>query len=340
MSVVSIATHPGYSRSTASSGTPFIDLFSGLGGGTEGASQAGAKPVLAANHWDYAVAVHKANHPEADHLLQDLHLADWTQLPDHSLAIAGPSCKGFTKARGKERAHHDHLRASMWNVVSCAEVHRQEVWVVENVTEVLKWALFPAWKMAMTALGYSIEIHTLNAMDFGCAQDRERVFIVCTRTKSPIGLDLSAWKQAPVAASTVIDWNYKRWSKIRKTNKAGELCRSPKVLAQIKRARRELKTDRFLIPYYGSGSGLTGRCLSRPIGTIVAQDIWAVVDGDRMRMIQPHEARRFMGFPDDYKLIGKRRDKMRALGNAICPPVMRALVEAIAQQTALIKLAA
>lgn len=30
--------------------------------------------------------------------------------------------------------------------------------------------------------------------------------------------------------------------------------------------------ERFVMPYYGSGSGLTGRSLNRPIGTITTLD--------------------------------------------------------------------
>ena len=35
--------------------------------------------------------------------------------------------------------------------------------------------------------------------------------------------------------------------------------RSQATLNRIARGRAQLKTDTFLIPYYGSGSGLTGR---------------------------------------------------------------------------------
>lgn len=48
--------------------------------------------------------------------------------------------------------------------------------------------------------------------------------------------------------------------------------------------------ERFVMSYYGFGSDLTGRSLDRPIGTITTLDRWAVVDGDRMRMITANEA--------------------------------------------------
>lgn len=45
------------------------------------------------------------------------------------------------------------------------------------------------------------------------------------------------------------------------------------------------------------------------------------------RMIQPHEIQAAMAFPETYKVLGNKRDKVRQLGNAVTPPVMRMLVE-------------
>ena len=53
-------------------------------------------------------------------------------------------------------------------------------------------------------------------------------------------------------------------------------------------------------------------------------------DGYRMRMLQVPELRRAMGFGNDFKLDhGTRRDRIRILGNGVCPPVMEAVVESL-----------
>jgi len=77
-----------------------IDLFAGLGGFSEGAEQAGVRVVWAANHWPAAVQVHANNHPETEHVCQDLQQADWTQVPKHDLLLASPACQGHSRARG------------------------------------------------------------------------------------------------------------------------------------------------------------------------------------------------------------------------------------------------
>lgn len=53
-------------------------------------------------------------------------------------------------------------------------------------------------------------------------------------------------------------------------------------------------------------------------------------------MLQVPELRRAMGFPEGFRLErGTRRDRIRLLGNAVCPPVMQAIVAGlVADQTA------
>jgi DNA (cytosine-5)-methyltransferase 1 len=49
-----------------------------------------------------------------------------------------------------------------------------------------------------------------------------------------------------------------------------------------------------------------------------------------MRMLQVSELRRAISFRRDYVMnYGSRRDKIRLLGNGVCPPVMEAIVERI-----------
>ena len=115
-----------------------VDLFAGAGGFSTGATMAGVNVVWAANHWPAAVQVHTNNHPDTIHLCQDLQQADWSLVPAHDLLMASPACQGHSRARGKERLHHDAMRATAWAVVSAAECHLPTVVLVENVPEFAK----------------------------------------------------------------------------------------------------------------------------------------------------------------------------------------------------------
>jgi site-specific DNA-cytosine methylase len=156
-----------------------IDLFAGAGGFSTGAAMAGCTVVWAANHWPAAVQVHANNHPDTLHVCQDLQQADWTSVPAHDLLLASPACQGHSRARGKERPHHDAQRSTAWAVVSAAECHRPAVVLVENVPEFAQWQLYPAWAAAMQALGYSLAPTVIDAADHGVPQHRDRLITVC-----------------------------------------------------------------------------------------------------------------------------------------------------------------
>ncbi len=297
-----------------------IDLFAGAGGFSEGARQANIIVKWAANHWRQAVDIHSENHPETEHACQDLQQADWRLVPKHDVILASPACQGHSPARGKERPHHDALRSTAWAVVSCAEYHRTPAIVVENVPQFTEWQLYPAWLHAMHSLGYAVAPHILDSADHGVPQHRERLFLICTRSKHPLELNLERREHRPIGE--VIQWESEKWKPIEKPG------RSKNTLSRISAGRAEFG-DRFVAPYYSSGSGLTGRSIHRPIGTITTRDRWAVVDGDRMRMLQIPEAKLAMGFTPEYKLPSTHKDAMFMLGNAVCPPQARDILVAL-----------
>lgn len=294
-----------------------IDLFAGAGGFTLGAEMAGVRVVWAGNHWPLACDVFEANHGLKP-ACQDLHQQDWTQVPEHDVAFASPSCQGHARARGTERPHHDAARSTAWAVVSALECHRTPIALIENVPEFMQWVLYPAWCAALEALGYSIAPHIVDTADLGVPQNRVRVFIALTRSRNPIRLDLPQREHVP--ATDILDFDAGRWSRIDKPGRA------PATLARVANGRRD-HGERFLIAYYGATKG--GRSIERPIGTITTRDRWALIDGDRMRMLSVAEARRAMTFPDDYTLPDNSRDAMHLLGNAVPPTAAREVVAAL-----------
>lgn len=93
----------------------------------------------------------------------------------------------------------------------------------------------------------------------------------------------------------------------------------------------------FLMRYFGTGGQWADP--RRPMPTITAREGLAVVTttiaGEEyvltdigMRMLQPRELARAQGFPDSYVLTGTKGEQIERIGNSVCPPVARALVEA------------
>jgi DNA (cytosine-5)-methyltransferase 1 len=141
------------------------------------------------------------------------------------------------------------------------------------------------------------------------------VFIVCTRSKSPLILKLPT--RPYVSAATVVN-DFGTWSPVS--------TKCANTLARVKEGRRK-HGKRFLVAYYGNEKG--GRSLSRPIGTITTKDRYALVDGDHMKMITADECRIFMGFRTGYILPPQSTLAKHMLGNAVCPPVACDIINAI-----------
>jgi DNA (cytosine-5)-methyltransferase 1 len=116
---------------------------------------------------------------------------------------------------------------------------------------------------------------------------------------------------------------------------------SPKrAVATIQRAERAISSlgtkEPFLIVYYGTDGSGGWQPIDRPLRTVTTIDRFAFVKPTRtgymMRMLQPEELRAAMGFPDTYRLeIGTRREKVKLMGNAVCPPVMKSIVRTLAE---------
>ena len=297
-----------------------IDLFAGLGGWSTGAVMAGAEVVWAANHWPDAVEWHSRNHPAAEHVCQDLHQADWSQVPAHDLLLASPCCQGHSKARGKNHGNpqHDASRSTAWAVVSAAEYHRPPVVLVENVPEFMQWQLYRPWELAMAALGYIMSPHLVDCADLGVPQNRVRLFLVGTRSKKPATLNLP--QKRHTSARDFLDLDGGRWSEIEKPGRAAA------TLERVRSGRREHGED-FLISYYGNTK--TGRSMERPIGTITTRDRWAIVRGDKMRMLTAAENLTAMGFPAETKIPDNHRLAVHLAGNAVPPPAAMEIIAAV-----------
>ena len=176
------------------------------------------------------------------------------------------------------------------------EFHRPKAALVENVEEFTDWALYPAWLQAVQALGYQAAPHIVDCADLGVPQNRVQLFLVLTRSKAPLMLELHRRQHMP--ATSFLDFNAGKWSPIEKPRRAQA------TLGRVRNGRARFG-GRFIMPYYGKGSGLTGRDISRPIGTIATLDRWALVDGDRMRMLSANETLAAMSLPTDTPTPGQ-----------------------------------
>lgn len=171
------------------------DLFCGAGGSSIGAEAAGARLVMAANHWRLAIDTHNTNFPNADHDCADVSQVNPRRYPRTDILIASPECTNHSSAKTKAKATiwdpraadpEERSRATMWDVPRFAEFHRYDLVVVENVVEARRWAPFDSWLGAMHALGYQHRAVYLNSMvAHPTPQSRDRLYVVFWRDGNP-----------------------------------------------------------------------------------------------------------------------------------------------------------
>jgi site-specific DNA-cytosine methylase len=203
-------------------------MFSGCGGSSQGIELAGFDVWYAANHWEYAVELHEANHPKAEHFVADLldkEAPDYYHpelLPRADFLWASPSCTNHSQSNAR-RAYQQNLnlfdsvledpdydemvteseksRATAVCVLQYARYHRPLAIAVENVVAFAQWGrrvgntkrgdgtTFDWWIKELENLGYRVQVLYLNSMFFGVPQSRDRMY-VCASLKSTPAPDL------------------------------------------------------------------------------------------------------------------------------------------------------
>lgn len=310
-----------------------LDLFCGAGLSSTGASAAGATLVGAVDLCPLATATYKQNFPGAEVVnkrLEDISpkkLRD--KIGDIDLLLASPECTNHTCAKGSA-PRSESSRATALQVVRFAKAFEPRWIVMENVVHMRPWSRYAELIQKLHRLGYKVSEQVLDASQFGVPQKRRRLFVVCDRIAEPAPITLPKLK--PKTVRDVLD-PANEW-------KMTPLFRPGRAKGTKDRARRaisELGDNKpFLIVYYGTDGCGGWQPLDRPLRTITTVDRFALVrptgDGYQMRMLQVPELKRAMGLDDGFQMpVGTRRDKVRLLGNGVCPPVMAAVVGSLTE---------
>jgi len=309
-----------------------IVLFSGAGGSSWGAHKAGIEIVAAIDLWALAGETHKANFPQTEFIhgrLEDVDLAALVKrLGKIDLIIASPECTSHSPAKGN-KPRCEQSKDTAFEVVRFAKAFKCRWLVIENVVGMRRWSRYAEFKKALTELGYKLREQVLNAAAFGVAQSRRRLFLVADRNQEPE--EVKPRKRDVRNASEIVNLNgHYKWTPVKKPKRAkATLERFERGIAAVG------KNKPFLLVYYGSDHAGGWQQLNRPLRTITTVDRFAIVKPDPehghvMRMLQVPELQAAMGMPSKMKFeAGTRRDRIRMIGNAVCPNVMREVIKGL-----------
>lgn len=309
-----------------------FDMFCGAGGSSTGAQAAGVEIVAGVDMCLTATRTFAVNFPDAKVFasrLENLRLdALRKDIGEIDILLASPECTNHSCAKGGA-PRDEASRATAMFVVEYARALRPRWLVLENVIHMRPWSRYGELRRGLRNLGYCLEEHVLDAADFGVAQRRRRLFLVGDRARSPVR-KIHKRRGPRRMAKSVLDPAH--------TWKTSALFDERRAIATLERAERGFqvlgKGASFLLVYYGNDGAGGWQPLNRPLRTVTTLDRFALIlhhgREPRMRMLQVPELKRAMGFEEDFQLpAGSRRDRIRLLGNSVCPPVMKAVVESL-----------
>ena len=308
----------------------FVDLFCGGGFGARGAVRGGGIPLLGLDSWDLATRTYQANFPEAQTITEFIEKVDVAKLgrtirPD--VLLTSPECTSHSIARGA-RPGSERSRETAIGIVPWVKSLQPRWVIVENVNRMKKWNRHDELVETIEGLGYAVSDLYLNAADFGAAQARKRMFLVCDREGTMVTSEqlLTLRKTKKSTARNIIEWNA--------GHPAAELYKERRATATLERAERAIATlgrkVPFIIVYYGSDYAGGWQTLDVPLRTVTTIDRFGLVtwkgDTPYLRMLQPSELLKAMGGGEEHKLpYGSRREKVKLCGNGVCSDVMTSI---------------
>lgn len=312
--------------------TTFVDLFCGAGFGARGAVRGGGIPLLGLDAWVLATQTYHANFPQADILTEKIENVSPKKLgskyrPD--VLLTSPECTSHSIARGAKPGT-EKSRETAIGIVPWVKAMEPRWVIVENVNRMKKWDRHNELVQSIEKLGYSVSDLLLNSAEFGSAQARKRMFLVCDSQGTTVSReDLLGLVSAPrKTARDVINW---------KSEYPVSLLRKPgRAKATLERAERAIEElgmgVPFLIVYYGSDYAGGWQGLDVPLRTVTTVDRFGLVTWKEgtpyLRMLQPDELIIAMGGATEHVLpLGNRRDKVKLCGNGVCSDVMTAIFQ-------------
>lgn len=308
-----------------------LDLFCGGGGSSWGAQSAGAEIVCGVDAWKVASDTYADNFPNANAICAVLNGRSTRQVVGEigqiNLILASPECTNHTPAKGNAERDEGSKRTARY-ILNYARTFKPRWIVLENVINMQGWDGYAPLVEGLER-DYNVRPQVIDASDFGVPQSRKRLFLICDNEQMPGEVKPNRSTRRKTVRDILDEPG--TWA-------AGPLRNDKRAKATLERADKAIaelgKGVPFLIVYYGSDGGGGWQPIDRPLRTMTTLDRFGLVEWDgrtpTLRMLQVPELRRAMGFTKGFKLShGTRRDKIRMLGNGVCPPVMKAITKSL-----------
>jgi DNA (cytosine-5)-methyltransferase 1 len=163
-----------------------IDIFSGAGGLSLGALNAGLNISCAIESDKYSALTFKKNHPNVTVIQKDIRLVKSTETKINNpfIIFGGPPCQGFSTSNQQTRNLENKNNSLFKEFVRFVKELMPEWFLFENVEGIISFnngKTVQEIKHSFEELGYLVNYEVLVASDYGVPQNRNRFFMVGNR---------------------------------------------------------------------------------------------------------------------------------------------------------------
>ncbi|MDD4149181.1 MAG: DNA cytosine methyltransferase [Bacteroidales bacterium] len=331
-----------------------IDIFSGAGGLSLGAQNAGIDIVLAIEKEPNAARTFKTNHPETNVLIEDIReiKIDKLNLNKPFIIFGGPPCQGFSVSNRQTRNINNDNNSLFEEFVRFVKFINPTWFLFENVEGIVSFNNGETVnKICETfeSLNYTVKWEVLTASNYGVPQDRNRFFLVGNNLgvdfhfPKPISEKISVidaigdlpdlengaklysapYKSSPSEYAKKL----RNGSKLSVQNYVSE--NTPLVLERYKYIKPgqnwESIPERLMLNYKDKTrchSGIYKRLLpDKPSVVISNYRKNMLIHPFQDRGLSVREAARIQSFPDDFIFEGTLMHQQQQIGNAV-PPIL------------------
>ena len=331
------------------------DLFSGVGGLSQGFINAGFDIELAIEYDCSIAKAYSLNHPHTRVYNEDICSMDFHQLhnthKEIDVVIGGPPCQGFSQ-KGKRLQLNDPRNFLFIRFVDFVKEFEPKFFVIENVPNIITTANGYFKEQIISAfseLGYKVSCGILCALDFGIPQDRKRAVFIGVKSEKQVELP-SPTNESCNIKEAIYDLPF---IKSGEGLEEAEYDKKPNSLYQKKlrgkqtilhnhvatNHSKEALAKLSMIPKGKGKEVLPKELLTKSIysGTWcrLLEEGYAPTITTRFdtpssgrfthpildRCLTIREAARIQSFPDTFVFYGNRTSQMKQVGNAV-PPIL------------------
>lgn len=312
-------------------GFTFIDLFCGIGGFRQASESVGGTCVFSSDKNKNARLTYQTNYgdmPEGD-----ITKVDTKDIPPFDVLCGGFPCQSFSIA-GKQRGFADPRGQMIFEIIRIAKYHNPKILFLENVANMVRHddgRTLASIVELLENLGYNVNYKVLAANDFGCATIRKRIYFVCFRNDLNVNFSFPEPFESDVAVEDYLEHDvdehyfldldsvtfYKpdTTERVKNTYRMGYIGNLRKG-GRIGQGQRVYSVKGLAPTFVASSRDVAG-------GTE-----GYYIDG-RVRKLTPNEAKRIMGFPEDFIFPVPEARAYEQIGNSVAVPVLKAIARQI-----------